>query len=139
MKKAVVFYQSKTGTTEKYAKEIGNFLLEQQIDTQIYPVNQYHEDLTRDVDFLFLGCWTKGLMVLFQKPDEVWKDFAGKISVPEKTKISLFATYKILTGSMFRNMEKSLNGLYRTGLPRFKSRDGELSVEYKSKLESMLS
>lgn len=124
MKRAIIFYQSKTGRTKNYAQEIGVYLQAKQIDTLWFPVEEYHDRLVENIDYLILGCWTKGLMVLFQKPDEIWNNFAKKVSVPTNSKLALFATYKIRTGSMFNNMEKQLSKFF---LPRLKSRDGKLS------------
>ncbi len=48
MKKAVIFYQSKTGTTKKYAQEIGAYLQIKQISTSCVPVEEYREDLIQN-------------------------------------------------------------------------------------------
>ena len=69
MKKAIIFYNSITGTTKNYAQEIGEYLQTKQIVTLCLPAEEFQESLLQDTDFLLLGCWTKGLMVIFQKPD----------------------------------------------------------------------
>jgi flavodoxin len=139
MKKAVIFYQSKTGTTQNYAQEISSYLQTKQINTQCVPVNVYHENLLQDADYLLLGCWTKGLMVVLQKPDEIWSDFAKKLSVPVQTKVALFATYKIGTGSMFKNMGKHLKQYNPLKSPILKSRNGTLSEKDKEILDEFTS
>ncbi len=138
MKKAVIFYQSKTGTTENYAQEIGAYLQTKQIDTACVPVEAYREDLVQNADYLLTGCWTKGLMVILQKPDEIWSDFAQKLTLPEGAKVALFATYKIRTGSMFKNMAKHVNYAGNLSFPNLKSRKGKLSAKDKFVLDEFL-
>jgi flavodoxin len=129
MKKAIIFYQSKTGTTKSYAQEIEKHLTSMDINSSCVPVEKYHENLMENIDFIILGCWTKGLMVIFQKPDEIWNSFARKLSLTNNSKVALFTTFKITTGSMFKNMERQLKNLNNSFVPRLKSRKGTLSVE----------
>ncbi len=138
MKKAVVFYQSKTGTTKNYAQEISAYLETRQLETLCLPVNEYQEYLIQDTDYLFLGCWTKGLMVILQKPDEIWNAFADSLPVPINTKVALFATYKIGTGSIFRNMGKHLKQYTPLKSPNLKSRNGKLSEADKVRINEFL-
>lgn len=49
------------------------------------PIEKFQEGMLQGADYLLLGCWTKGLLVIFQKPDEIWSDFAQKLSVPTNT------------------------------------------------------
>jgi len=127
MKRAIIIYQSKTGTTKNYAQEIRAYMQEKQIETYCFPVENYREGILQDADYLLMGCWTKGLMVILQKPDEIWCDFVKKISVPAQTKVAFFATYKIRTGSMFKNMVKHFNQAKNSSFPNLKSRNGNIS------------
>ena len=77
-------------------------------------------------------------MVIFQHPDNVWNDFAKKLVVPGKSQIALFATYKISAGSMFKKMRKQLNGMESDNVPKFKSRDGNLSENDKVVLNKFI-
>lgn len=138
MKRAIIFYQSKTGTTMNYAQELDAYFKANQIDTVCLSVEQYQQDIIQNTDYLLLGCWTKGLMVIFQKPDKIWGDFVKKISVPESTKVALFATYKIRTGSMFKNMAKYLNHAGNLSFPNLKSRNGKLSEKDKAVLDEFI-
>lgn len=56
MKKAIIIYQSKTGTTKKYAQEISAYMQEKQIATFCLPVDKYREDMLQCADYLLLGC-----------------------------------------------------------------------------------
>ena len=70
MKTAVIVYHSKTGTTKKYAEEIGKYLKSKGLDTQVTSIQAYSEDMLNNVDYVLFGCWTNGLMVILQHPDQ---------------------------------------------------------------------
>ena len=139
MKTAVIIYNSKTGTTKKYAEEISKYLKSKGLDTQITSIQAYSEELLNNVDYVLFGCWTNGLMVILQHPDKEWVDFAAKLTSMPGVKIALFTTYKILTGSMFRNMYKQLNGKFATPSLELKSRNGSLSEKDKQELKDFIS
>ncbi len=136
MKKAAIIYNSRTGITKKYAEQIGDYLRKKEIETKVLPTEEYSEKIIHEADYLFLGCWTNGLFFFLQHPDKTWKDFAASLPNPLKPKTALFTTYKLLTGSMFKNMSKHLNGSLHNPLPELKSRNGELSEENKKILDS---
>ena len=104
MKKAAIIVNSKTGTTRQYAEEISKYLKSRGLDTQVTSIQAYSEDMLNNVDYVLFGCWTNGLMVILQHPEKIWVDFAAKLPSMPDVKVALFTTYKILTGSMFRNM-----------------------------------
>jgi len=132
MKKAVIYYQSKTGTTKAFAESISAYLNVQQVLNRCYDVNNYHESQISDADVVVMGGWTKGLMVILQHPDKAWTDFAKSIQLPENAKTALFTTFKIRTGSMFRKMKQAA-GLEKS-VPKLKSRDGSLTEQDKAVL-----
>jgi flavodoxin len=139
MKTATIFYHSKTGTTKKYAEEIGKYLKFKGLDTQVTSTQDFRADLLNNVDYVLFGCWTNGLMVILQHPDQEWKDFAAKLPSKPGVKVALFTTYKILTGSMFRNMYKHLKGKFAASALELKSRNGLLSEIDKQALENLIS
>ena len=139
MKKAAIIVNSKTGTTKQYAEEINTYLKSKGLDTQVTSIQTYNEDLLNNVDYVFFGCWTNGLMVFLQHPDKEWVNFAAKLPSKPDIKVALFTTYKILTGSMFRNMYKHLKGKYATPSLELKSRNGSLSEIDKQALENLIS
>ncbi len=138
MKTAVIIYHSKTGTTKKYAEEISKYLKSKGLDTQITSIQAYSEDMLNNVDYVLFGCWTNGLMVIRQHPEKIWVDFAAKLPSMPGVKIALFTTYKILTGSMFKNMYKQLKGKFALPSLELKSRNGFLSAADKENLDSMI-
>ena len=138
MKTAVILYHSKTGTTKQYAEEISKYLKSKGLDTQVISIQAYSQDMLNNVDYVFFGCWTNGLMVMLQHPDKEWKDFAAKLPSMPGVKVGLFTTYKILTGSMFKNMYKQLKGKFAAPSLELKSRNGFLSAADKEKLDSII-
>ena len=139
MKTAAIIVNSKTGITRKYAEEIGAYLAAKGLDTRVTSIQAYTEDTLNDVDYVLVGSWTNGLMVILQHPDREWVRFVAELPSKPDVKVALFTTYKILTGSMFRSMYKRLKGRYPTPSLELKSRDGSLSEEDKQALEILTS
>ena len=140
MEKAVILFNSRTGTTGKYAREIGNYIESKGIDVEVSYLQgfKYKPEILDNVDYLFLGCWTSGLMVILQHPEKAWKEIVATMpSIPD-AKLALFTTYKILTGSMFRNMAKELKGRFAEPSLALKSRNGLLSEADKLALDDFL-
>jgi flavodoxin len=138
MKTAVIIYHSKTGTTRKYAEEIANYLESKGIDVRLSSTQTFKGEILNNADYVFLGCWTNGLMFMLQHPENAWKDFAAKLPSMPSAKLVLFTTYKILTGSMFKNMYKQLKGKFTAPSQELKSRDGFLSAADKENLDSII-
>jgi len=138
MKTAVIIYHSKTGTTKKYAEEITSYLELKGIDVRLSSTQIFKGEILNNADYVFLGCWTNGLLVMLQHPEKEWGDFAAKLPSMPDVKVGLFTTYKILTGSMFRNMYKQLKGNFAAPSLELKSRNGFLSAADKAKLDSII-
>ncbi len=138
MKNAAIIYNSKTGITKKYAEEIESDLKLKGLEVKILPIEEYTNEVLNDVDYLFLGCWTSGLMFFYQHPEKKWKDFAEKLPNPLKPKIAFFTTYKILTGSMFKKMHEQINVGMDSSITEFKSRNGKLSDSDKAVLVNFI-
>lgn len=134
MKKAAIIVNSKTGTTRRYANEISEYLKSKGLDTQVASIQGFSDDMLNDADYVFFGCWTSGLMVILQHPEKVWVDFAASLPSMPKVKVALFTTYKIRTGSMFRNMSKRLRGKFSAPALKLKSKNGSLSEHDKQAL-----
>jgi flavodoxin len=126
MKKALIIYYSTTGTTKKFGNEIGSYCSQNGLETKIVSIDEFTKDALIDVDFLFLGCWTHGLMILFQHPDKTWMNFAQSLPQLNGKKIVLFTTYKLATGSMFNKMRKFIKCESNDIILELKSRDGNL-------------
>jgi flavodoxin len=139
MKKALIVYQSKTGITKKFGEEIGKYLSGKGIDALVIPVQAYTDANLNGADYVLLGCWTAGLMLLFQHPDREWKKFTTALPKLTGKNAALFTTYKIATGSMFKNMKKYLGDKIAHEMPpELKSRNGSLSEENKVELNKFI-
>jgi len=129
VKKALVVYRSHSGVTRRYGEEMAAFLSGKNIATQVVSVGECSMAGLAGVDYLLLGCWTSGLFVVGQHPDEPWLAFVRDI--PPLTepgpKVAIFTTYMLRTGSQFGKMRAALAG--RTPAPRLElqSRNGHLS------------
>jgi flavodoxin len=138
MKRAVIVYRSRTGTTRRLAEEIGAYLATRDIDPQVVSVGECDVQALRDVDYLLLGCWTGGLMIVAQHPDQPWVDFARAIPAITGPRIGLFTTYKLATGSMFAQMRRHLAGRLSAPVLELKSRTGRLSESNRRALERFI-
>lgn len=139
MKRAVIVYRSVTGTTRALAEEIGAFLASRGIEPQVVSVGECDVEALRDVDYLMLGCWTGGLMIVGQHPDQPWVAFARALPTLTGPRVGLFTTYKLATGGMFAQMRRHLTD--RAPAPRLelKSRSGRLSEANRRALEEFIS
>jgi len=138
MKRAVIVYRSRTGTTRRLAEEIGAYLATRDIDPQVVSVGECDVQALRDVDYLLLGCWTGGLMIVRQHPDQPWVDFARAIPATTGPRLGLFTTYKLATGSMFAQMRWHLDGRLSAPGLELKSRTGRLSESNRRALERFI-
>jgi flavodoxin len=138
MKKAAIVYRSRTGTTRRLAEEIGAFLATRDIEPTVVSIEKCDVRALGDVDYLFLGCWTGGLMVVLQHPDQPWIEFARDLPAITGPRVGLFTTYKLASGSMFAQMRKHLaSKIPAIGL-ELRSRTGRLSDADKRVLERFL-
>lgn len=137
-KKATIVYHSKRGTTQKYAAEIAFYLKKKGIESKVTSVQKFiNKDITA-VDYIFFGCWTSGLFFILQHPEKEWIQFAKSIPQNLTAKPALFTTYKIRTGSMFRNMNKFLQGKTHEATLLLQSRNGELTEFNKNIIDKFL-
>ena len=135
MKQAIIIYHSRTGTTKTYAEAIGEYLNRKGFETLVTSTIGFQEEMLNRADYIFFGCWTSGLMIMLQKPEKSWIEFAEKFPVNLDAKVALFTTYKVLTGSMFRNMYKELKGKFTPPALELKSRGPLLTEKNKRELD----
>jgi flavodoxin len=144
MKKAIVVYRSHSGVTRRYGEEIAAFLNGKGVAAQVVSVGECDMSTLAAADYLLLGCWTSGLFVVGQHPDEPWlafvRDMPPLATAPDGgPRITLFTTYKLRTGSQFPRMRTALAG--KTAAPQLElqSRNGRLSPADKMALERFIS
>ncbi len=138
MATAAIVYRSRSGTTRRFAEEIGAFLRTRGIDARVESIGDCDLTTLADVDYLLLGCWTNGLFVLRQHPDGPWVGFARELPALTRPRIGLFTTYKLATGSMFAKMRDPLAGRTPAVSLELKSRDGHLSEANRRALEAFV-
>ncbi len=138
MKNAIVIYQSKGGTTKKLGKEIALAISQNGFSTEVMSVEDCRNRDLSTFDYVFLGCWTKGLMVFAQHPDTLWKQLVSNLSLPDKSRVGFFTTYKIATGSMFSRMRSALPIKLTNNVPEIKSRNGNLTEKSRQQINQFL-
>ena len=90
------------------------------------------------LDLVLLGCWTSGLFVVAQHPDEPWMAFVRDLPPLGPARVGLFTTYKLATGSMFAKMRVAVGSRATRIDLELKSRDGHLSDAGRLALERFL-
>src|ERR1035437_9537741 len=144
MKKAVVVYRSHSGVTRRYGEAIAAFLMARSVDSQVVSVGECDMAILADAAYLFLGCWTSGLFVVRQHPDEPWlafvRDMPALPTAPDaRPKVALFTTYRLRTGSQFPKMRAALAGKTAQPQLQLQSRNGALSTNDEQALERFIS
>ena len=139
MKKAVVVYRSHSGVTRGYGEEIAAHLRGKGLEVQVASVGETDFASLADADYLLLGCWTSGLFVILQHPDEPWLAFVRDMPPTMSPRVALFTTYKLATGSQFPKMRAALAG--KTGEPELelKARSGRVSDADRAALDRFVS
>jgi flavodoxin len=127
MTTAAVVYRSATGTTRHLAEQIGAHLESRGVDVAVQSVGDCDPASLAGVDVVLLGCWTSGLLVVLQHPDQPWTAFVRDVPTLGRARVGLFTTYKLATGSMFAKMRAALAGKADRVDLELKSRDGNLS------------
>jgi flavodoxin len=132
--KAHLTYLSKTGITRKYASEIDAHLRANQVESIMQNIHDAQPADAGEADLVLLGAWCHGLFIILQHPDKPWVEFARQLPDLSGKKVALFTTYKLATGSMFRKMQKQLKLGEDQRVEIFKSRNGSLSEDDKTRL-----
>ncbi|MFA6127946.1 MAG: flavodoxin family protein [Bacteroidales bacterium] len=127
MNRALILYHSRRGTTAAYSEEIAAELAAKGVEATVLPMYQLAKAPVQEADTIFIGCWTSGLLFFLQKPEKMWVDYAKQLPSLKNKQVVLFTTYKILTGSMFREMIKHLPDDASVSLIKLKSRSSKIT------------
>jgi flavodoxin len=138
--KAIVVYRSHSGVTRRYGEAITAYLGTRGLDAQVVSVGECDMASLAGTDYLLLGCWTSGLFVVRQHPDEPWLAFVRDMPTlaGPRPKVALFTTYKLRTGSQFPKMRAALAGKTTPPELELQSRDGRLSAADETALDRFL-
>jgi flavodoxin len=139
MKRALITYCSRTGITKGLSYQIELACKRQGVETSLMSIEKFGPEALTGVDYVFLGCWTHGLMITMQHPEKSWVAFAR--SLPDLTgkRIILFTTYKLAVGRMFRKMRRVLKCKPQDVVLEVKSRGTSLSETDQTALKEILS
>ena len=138
MSKAIVVYRSHSGVTRRYGEEIGAYLGSKGLETTVVSVGECRMESLAAADYLLLGCWTSGLMVILQHPDQPWLAFVRDMPAAPRPRVALFTTYKLATGSQFPKMRAAIGGKAREPALELKSRNGHLSERDRRDLDAFV-
>jgi flavodoxin len=138
MPTAAIVYRSATGTTRRLAEEIGAHLESRGVTTTVQSVGDCDPASLADADLVLLGCWTSGLLIVAQHPDEPWMAFVRDLPALGRARVGLFTTYKLATGSMFARMRAALGVKAGSADLELRSRNGRLSDAGRGALDRWL-
>ena len=138
MKKAVVVYRSHSGVTRRYGEEIAEHLRKRGLAATVVSVGECDFASLADADYLLLGCWTSGLFVVRQHPDEPWLAFVRDMPQTQHPKVALFTTFKLATGSQLPKMRAALSGKTRAPELELKARGSTLSDADRAALDRFI-
>jgi flavodoxin len=139
MKHVLITYCSRTGITKEFGQQIEKTCRDSGLETSLVSIDEFNADALAKADVIFLGCWTGGLMIMFQHPEKKWASFARSLPDLNGKKIVLFTTYKLATGSMFRNMRRLIRCGANDIILELKSKGGTLTETDRTLLKGILS
>jgi flavodoxin len=139
MKRALITYCSRTGITKGLSYQIELACKQNGVETSLMSIDKFSPEALTGADYVFLGCWTHGLMIILQRPEKSWVTFARSLPDLRGKRIILFTTYKLAVGSMFRNMRRVLKCKPQDVVLEVKSRGTSLSETDQTALEEILS
>lgn len=94
--RAVIVYNSLTGTTRKAAHRLASELKALRVDATPVPIGEVDEATVADAELVIVGTWTDGIVVLGQKPAGR-KKLGGLPSLAGK-KAVVYCTYAVDPG-----------------------------------------
>ena len=120
----LIVFDSNTGTTKACAIEMGEIVRSQGHECLVVPLEGADEARIEAADALCVGCWTKGLFVIAQKPTEAVVEFIGQLGPLDGKPVAVFTTYKLAVGGMLRQMKRlaaergaSVTGMFKSKGP----------------------
>ncbi len=139
MSKALIIYLSKKGTTKYFGHNIADYLKEKGVECDIKSLHDTQPQDVNGYNLILLGCWTHGLFIAFQHPEKQWQKFAKQLPALDGSKLALFTTYKIATGSMFRKMKQGLGKNGEKVQLTLKAKSEKINDAHKALLDNFIS
>ena len=127
-----IVYDSSTSTTARAAEAMAKALQEHGHQCHVQSVAQADPAEVSQADLICIGCWTKGLFIVLQRPTEESMRFIDRLGNLTGKKAIVFCTYKLAIGSMLARMAAGLEKKGAQVVGRFKYRGPEPSREFAS-------
>jgi len=106
--RAVVIYESLTGTTAKAAMMIGDRLAATGANIVVCPVNRIDYQALSEADVVLVGTWTDGIVIAAQRPGRAGRLRAMPAITGKRTFV--FATYAIDPGRVLDKLVAIVEG-----------------------------
>lgn len=135
--KIEIVYDSKTGTTRKAAKLMGEALQAVGHDCRVQDVSQANPAEVSQADLVCVGSWVKGLFIVLQHPTAETMQFIDQLGDLSGKKAVVFCTYKLATGPVLPRMSKALKYKGANVVGIFKYRGYEPTSDFTSFVESL--
>lgn len=103
-----IVYDSKTGTTRKAARAMGEAFEAAGHACRVQYVAEADPAEVSQADLICVGSWVQGLFIILQHPTADTLTFLEKLGDLSDKKAVVFCTYKIATGSVLPRMAKLL-------------------------------
>ena len=107
--KAVIIYNSLTGTTEKAAHRIASEVRALRIDATPVAIGDVDDETVADADLVVVGTWTDGIVILGQKPAGA-KKLRGLPRLDGKRAV-VYCTYAVDPGQTLDKLVDLVAGL----------------------------
>ncbi|HEX3008767.1 MAG TPA: flavodoxin family protein [Bacteroidales bacterium] len=124
--KTLVVYQSKNGTTKRFAEEIAKRVHKVHGNVSVKKLEETTPEDIQECDMLFLGGRTAGKYIFGQKPDREWSEFVDSMPAVKGKKVVLFTTYDVAAGKVFSHMKDQIRPKTYNVVGSMKSRNGKL-------------
>lgn len=120
--RVAIVYESSTGKTKAAAEQMAEMVRAAGHECSLEAVQAADPATVAGADAICIGCWTKGLFIIAQRPTEATMEFIDRLGSLEGKPVAVFATYMLAIGSTLKQMADPLeaHGAKVTGM--FKSR-----------------
>jgi hypothetical protein len=133
--RAIVAYESRTGTTELAAKLIAVEFLAAGVTTRAVPVDDVTDADVADADVVIVGTWTDGLLLVGQRPGSGKK--LRKLPPLADKQTAVYCTYAVDPGRTVQKLSdicEELGGRVLGGMALHRKRVRDEAVEFANRL-----
>ena len=137
--KIEIVYDSKTGTTRKAARKMGESFEAAGHECRVQYVGEADPAEVSQADLVCVGSWVHGLFIIFQHPTEATLEFMDKLDDLSGKQAVVFCTYKLATGPTLPRMAKLLKKKGADVVGQFKYRGPEPTEDFSAFVQKMAS